>query len=446
MEFSKYTVIALAGKYHLKAVCLIVAILLATSGRTDAQGNPIKTIDKSFASKQELKVSHRYGPLTVLPSTDGKINITGKLYGESADPDALESLKQHFEFEVTESSGSLEVVTHFQVRNWNTINGVTKLEFQDGSRISKLRDLQIEAIVYVPNNIKLAVNNKYDEIRIPQGTRGDLAINLYSGRLEVGDVGGRLDIEAKYSKGSIGNFGDGNLDLYDSDLKFGNGKKLSMKTKYSGLELGSFDELIADTYDDNIVWQTIKGELTLTDKYSEFRIGRFNSARMDIYDSEITSDGGNEMLIKSKYTQFKFKEVGQLSFENSYDDKVLVERLGSLSATSKYTEYEIQKLRNKLYLRSYDDELRIGEFSGPFEGIDFEGKYTDLFVNLVDNAEFQLEANLTYGHINYPEGRFESEIYKEKNDRLELKGKTKGAGDSSPKIAIVSYDGKITIE
>lgn len=434
------------NKFTVYLALLLVCFFLSNRHTLQAQAPVIEKIERSFAAKTDLTIQHRYGPVTVLPSTDGKIKVSGTLFGEAAEEEDLELLKRYFEFEVVESGNTLEVTTHFKVKNWNSRNGVTKLQFQDGTRTGKLRYLRIDATVYVPSNTKLSVSNKYDAIRIADGINNDLSIDIHSGRMEIGDIGGKLELQSKYSKGVIGNFGDATLDLYDCDLEFGNGKSVSLTSKYSDLTLGSFDKLTADTYDDNISWKTIKGDLSLKDKYSEFDIGRFNSARLDIYDADIESEGGNELLVKSKYSNIVLKEVGKLSFENSYDDNIKVARVGSFSATSKYTDFQFGNLRNKLYLRSYDDEIRIDEMAGPFEGIDFEGKYTDLRIRLPQSTEFQMDVNMTYGEFDYPESRFESQIYKEKNDRLEMTGKTKGATDASPKIRVVSYDGDVTIQ
>lgn len=446
MSYYKLSVSSPITTYRVKVFYSLVTFLMYGTALIYAQGNPVKSVERSFSAKEQVTISHRYGPLKIMPASDGKIKVTGHLYGEAADAGDLETLKRYFEFDISEGSDELDIVTHFKVKNWNTNNGVTKLEFEDGTRINRLKDLKIEATVYVPASSKLSVRNKYDEITIMDGTKNDLSVNIYSGRIKVGKIGGRLNLEAKYSKGEVGDFGNAELEIYDSDLKFGNGENVKLKSKYSDLEMGSYNDMDANTYDDEIEWKTIRGQLSIDDKYSEFTIGRFNTAKMDIYDSEITSDGGNELLVKSKYTEFNFKEVGQLSFENSYDDKVEIERLGSFSANSKYTEYKIGKLRNKIFLKSYDDDFQVGEMLGPLEGIEFDGKYTDMTIHLPPSSEFHLEANMTYGKLNYPETRLESQIYKEKNDRLEFRGSTKGATDSSPKITITSYDGKISID
>lgn len=429
-----------------KNVLPVLVLVCLSLQMAFSQGTPVKTIEESYSSKPNISIAHRYGPLKVLPATGNKVNVLVKMYGEAKDQADLETLKQYFKCEVNESSNSLEVTTHFKVRNWNSNNGVIKLELEDGTRIKNLRNLKIEATVYIPASSKLSVTNKYDEIVIESGTKNDLAVDIYSGRINIGDVAGSFSLNSKYSKGKVGNFKDADLNIYDSDLEFGNGNNVTLTSKYSDLIMGSYNDLTADTYDDEITWKTIKGQLNLEDKYSQFTIGRFNDAKMDIYDAEINSDGGNELLVKSKYTEFKIKEVGLLSFENSYDDKVEIERAGSLTADSKYTEFKIGTLRSKLFLKSYDDELEISQMTGPLEGIGFEGKYTDLSIKLPSNTEFQIDANLTYGKLNYPEQRMESQYYKEKNDRLEFRGKTKGATDSSPKIMIVSYDGKISID
>lgn len=152
------------------------------------------------------------------------------------------------------------------------------------------------------------------------------------------------------------------------------------------------------------------------------------------------------MLIKSKYSGLDLREVGKVSFEDSFDDEVKIDRVGQLSAEAKYTTFKIGVLRSRLYLRSYDDDVEIRELLGPLEGIDFDGKYTDLSLRLPPEAAYQLTADLTHGRLVYPEDRLENLYHKEKNDRLEFKAQTRGASASSPKISIVAYDGKITIQ
>jgi hypothetical protein len=167
---------------------------------------------------------------------------------------------------------------------------------------------------------------------------------------------------------------------------------------------------------------------------------------MDLYDSNLTMEGGEDLQIKSKYSNIEIESLDDLQFELSYDDKVEVETLGSLIATSKYTEFTVGTLRRQLRLSSYDDEVNIREIAGPLDGITFEGKYTDLSLNLAAGLDYHLEVNSKYSRFSYPDDRVSYQVFKEKDDELEFQGKTQGAGADSPKISIKSYDGKVVIE
>jgi len=70
---------------HIIFRLLIVLITFGASQASFAQAPTIKTIEKSFSAKEYVKISHRYGPLTVLPATDGKVSITGKSWPSEID-------------------------------------------------------------------------------------------------------------------------------------------------------------------------------------------------------------------------------------------------------------------------------------------------------------------------------------------------------------------------
>ena len=405
-----------------------------------------KTTQKFMMQKDLVSLSHRYGPLKVLKSTDGKVKLEVIVSMDTDSEEDAQIIFNHFDIEARETSNELNIKTRFEIRNWNSNNGVTSIKFEDGNRVKKIRNLKFDFTLYLPKIQELSLSNKYDIITMNHDFEGDLSINLYSGKVNINNVNGKLSLEMKYSKGSIGNFGDGQLKLYDCDLNFGTGKDIQLSSKYSKLEFGDLGNAKMVMYDDKIKTGDINGELVLTDKYSDFRIGNFQNARMDIYDSDLSLKSGNNLQIKSKYTKYHIEKLNSLDFELSYDDKIEIQELGSMNATSKYTDFVIYDLGTSLVLNSYDDNIRIGKMTGPVKEISFIGKYTDLDLNLPSETKYNIEANCTYGKFTYPESEFDYQYYKEKGDKLEFKGRIKGATEESPKISITSYDGKISID
>ncbi|NET33630.1 MAG: hypothetical protein F6K19_16665 [Cyanothece sp. SIO1E1] len=423
---------------------ILILCFLATCS-SFGQDAKNKTISKSFAGKKQVSVTHRYGPLQVVRSSDSQVKLTAVLSARTKEPGDMELLEKQFDLEVVESSNILDIKTNFEIENWNSRNGIISLKFKDGSRLKQVKDVEITFLLEVPELEELTLANKYDEIIIREDLNADLNINLYDGRLQTANISGKLKIDTKYSKGSIGNFATGELNFYDSDFNLGDGDDIRLTSKYSKLQFNNVGSFNIQSYDDKITWNTVKGDLSILDKYSDFVGGSFANGKFDLHDSKVTLKDGQSLQIKSKYTKFRFGNLQSLSFELSYDDKVEIVSLGSLKTKSKYTDYKIGELKSGLIVNSYDDDFEIERFIGPLEGIDFTGKYSDITLLLPSTIEYRLEAYAKYGKIQYAESSLETNFYKEKNDEVEIKGKTKNASDSSPLISINSYDGKIIL-
>lgn len=425
--------------FNILILCFLVANF------SFAQGEQEKSINKSFSGKQQVSVTHRYGPLQVVKSGDGQVRMTATLSAQTKEAGDMALLEKQFDLEIVESANLLDIKTKFDIENWNSRNGIISLKFKDGLRLKQVKDLKISFLLEVPDLQQLSLANKYDEILIRENLSADLHVSLYDGRLQTANISGQLTIDTKYSKGSIGDFANGELKFYDSDFNLGNAKNVKLTSKYSKLEFENISSFVIQSYDDKINWNDVAGDISISDKYSDFVGGNFNNGRLDLYDSQITLKNGKDLQAKSKYTKFRLGDIQSLSFELSYDDKVEIASLGQLKTTSKYTDYKIGQLKHGLSINSYDDNFEIGRFVGPLEGIEFKGKYSDISLPLPSSVDYRLEAYAKYGKIQYAESALETTYYKEKNDELEIKGKTKNANDSSPLISINSYDGKIIL-
>lgn len=427
----------------------MLALTLLLSSTTHAAYSQIernKRLEKSFSGKEVLALQHRHGNCTVRASDDGRIHYEAVITVEGRDESDVQSVLNRFEIQAQETGRELSLNTDFGIRSWNKRNNDLRLEFRDGATVRNLRDIKVEMTVYIPQLQELRLENKYNEIRLETDPGGTVRVNIHSGQFEAERISGDFYADLKYSKGEVEDFGNAELSFYDSDFTLGNGRRVQINSKYSKLELGNTEALTIDAYDDELEIGNVRGMLILQDKYSDIELERFQSARMDLYDSNLNTEGGEDLQIKSKYSNIDIESLDDLQFELSYDDKVEVETLGSLVATSKYTDFGIGTLRRQLKLNSYDDEIEIGEITGPLDGITFNGKYTDLSLKLASALDYLLEVDSKYGRFAYPDSRVEYQVFQDKNDELEFRGKTKGAGAESPKISIKSYDGKVSIE
>jgi hypothetical protein len=412
-----------------------------------AQKDYNKVFEKSFKGIQEVAVTHRRGPIEVLPSANGQVTYRVTLSFKAEEEADAQSLINHYEMDADQVGNRLNIQSDLNIKRWNSRNGNVRIEFSDGDKIRDIKEVKISMQLFVPKLESLSLENKYDDIVIEKPLDAKLAIKLYSGRLKVARVNQDLKLDMKYSKALVGDFKNGDFEIYDCDMQLGNGSQVRVQSKYSDIEFGNLQSFNADTYDDEFRIGNISGALTLEDKYSEFEIAAAGNTRLDIYDSDIELDRAKNVQVKSKYTSFRFGTVESLDFELSYDDEVKVKELGELnSMDSKYTDYHIQQLGKSIKMDSHDDDLRVDAVSKTFSGFAFKGKYTDIDLSLDPAVLFRVEAYKKYGKLNLPDNRFEANIYKEKNSELELKGAIKGAGEDSPLVQIEAYDCNISIK
>lgn len=423
---------------------LILTILLMAS-QTFAQIKKEKRVEKSFSGKKIVKIFHNNGPINIMKSkgNETKLEVVMSLEAKT-EADAQIALN-NFNVDIDDIGDRLNVETSTGVENMINKNGVSRITYKSGEKVKDVRNLKATFTIYVPTLQELYVSNKYDEVNIEDGITSDLELKLYSGRIDAGSISGDLTLDLKYSKGQIGNFKEGDFDLYDSNIELGTGTKVELESKYSEIEIGDVESLEMDVYDDKIETGDISGNLIITDKYSDLKIGNFGNARMDLYDSNITLKNGNDLQVKSKYTEFRINQLKSLNFDLSYDDDIRIESLGSLVTDSKYTEYRVGTLKSSVTMETYDDELDVDRFTGPLEGIEIEGKYTEVELNLPSDTSFRLEAEITYGKVTYNKDGFELQQENISSNLIHLIGKSKNATDSSPLIKLEVYDCDIEI-
>jgi hypothetical protein len=426
---------------------LVLMAFIFLASWTQAQKDYSKVYEKSYSGIKSLEVSHRRGPIEVLPSKNGQVSYKVELTFKANEEADAQGLINHFELDADKLGSQLEIKSDMNIKRWNSRNGNVRIEFSDGNKVKDIKDVKIKMQLFVPTLDLLKLENKYDDILIEQATSSPLNITLYSGRLKATQVNNKLTLDMKYSKGQIGNFKNAQLKIYDCDIQLGNGAQVQLESKYSEIVFGNLESFNANTYDDEIGIQSISGTFTLEDKYSELKIGSAGNGRLNIYDSELQLDKAKNIQVKSKYTTYRLGTIESLDFELSHDDEVKVKELGELSSlASKYTDYEILKLNKSVKMGSHDDDLTIIAVGKTFSGFSLEGKYTDVNITLDPAIKFKVEAYTKYGKLRFPENRFETTIHKEKNSELELKGAVEGAGESSPLFKINAYDCNISIK
>ena len=452
-----------------------------------AQIEKSKTIEKTFdlGSTGIVKVGHRYGLLKVTKSKDGKVHLNTRMRVEGNSEESIQKALDQFEIDINEFGDQVSIDTDLGIKNWHGRNGKITLTFNNGTKVKGLKKLTAEMLLEVPNLKELALKNKYEDIIVDHNLEGDLDVNIYDGDLKVKNVKGEVTLNVKYGKATFENIQNADLTLYDSKMELESAKDLKVSSKYSEYTIGDTESLIIRAYDDKMELGNIKGKFEMTDKYSEVEMGNFGEAVLDIYDADFVGKKGGKLTIDgSKYSKYRFVEVGDFDIDESYDDefiirsasdfsihrtkysefnidqitknlsvryshddKFIIEGLESLEVgETKYTEYEIGNLSGKVSLAdSHDDKVTVREVADSFKGLHLDGKYTKVYMDIPSTVKYVLDASMKYGSLEYPESAFESNYYKEKDSMLEVKGRIKGAGSDAPKVEVRGHDCKVDL-
>lgn len=430
------------GLYKRLLPAFFLLLFYSASCQTDHE----KVYQNSYDGIKTASISNSRGPIEVLPSTDGKFTYKAILTFKSKTKEDAATFIKNFDVSANQVGTTAEVSTKMNIRSWESRNGISKIKFANGDRVRDIKDIKITMQIYIPNLEELTLATKYDKIIMENEFKGALNLDVYNGEVRALKISGDLDVTAKYSKLYLGNFKDGEIDIYDSKMMLGSGNKLELESKYSEIEATSLTSLEAEMYDDEMEVESIEGELRLKDKYSEFKFKKLGNARLDLYDADIEIESANTLQIKTKYSSFELGKIQALDFDLSYDDIIEVAELGSISVyETKYTDFEIRRLNESMQLDSYDDNVRI-EMIGPnFKGFDFSGKYTDIDLTFDKKVLYRLEAEYKYGSLGFTEENFTINTFKENSSEKEIIGKMKNATEESPLVKVDAYDCKIRL-
>jgi hypothetical protein len=437
--------------FKIGAFWLIFGLLCVN---IQAQTEQTRTIEKSFPGKTALWAAHRYGDIVMKKGSGNQIKAVLKIRAAGNDADELKQFLNEFELKSSEAADNkIDIKTSDFIESWNQtkVIGVMRstIKLRNGKTFDGITKFDMRLELYVPKLRYATLENKYDGIRVEEGTTNILIVKLYDGELNVAGTYEKLNLEMKYSEGIAGDFNTSEMELYDSDLRIGDGNILNMKSKYSEVQIGSLQELTLDSYDDNYEISGILGSARITDKYSEFTLRKIGGEmEFNFYDSEVefTGDANVVTISESKYTEFDFLDVETLRINRSYDDKFEMNKVGTVEiGESKYTEYEIATLLKRLTINSHDDEVDVRYVDPGFEAFTFEGKYTDVELPIPTSVKYEIDAYAKYGEIDFPENQLEAGILKEKNSEITVQGKLKGAGPDAPKVTINAHDCNIDL-
>lgn len=403
-----------------------------------------KSYEESFDKINYLELHHRNGPITIVHAKGNTTKVVTQISFKAEEETAANIIFDHYKLRTDKLGDRLSVSAAFETKTYSNLNGATRIEFSDGARVKNIKDLKVEITVFTPQLQNLILNQKYGSIAIANEVTKNLDVTLFEGKLEAENIPGEVNINAKYSRLALENFGNANVVLFESKFFAQNAGNFTSDSKYSEVQLENLGNVGLNSFEDNLQFGNV-GNISSVSKYTDLSLGNFGNGRIDLYECNYILGSGGNLNAKSKYSKLQIDNLGILEFEISYEDKVKIGHIAKLSGEAKYTDFDIGHLSQSINLKAYEGDLVIQGVGEKFEEVKLETKYTNADINLPDNALYWFEADVNYTDLEFPENSMEMEVRTEKNEKLYVKGKIKGSSSKSPIININAYEGKIKL-
>lgn len=433
-----------------KITSLLLAIVFSTA-MLPAQSEKVRTIEKTYDGKTALWVMHRNGDLVIKKSDNSQTKVVLTLKANGKDDKETQEFLDKFDLSVTEAADNkLDVQTNSCIKNWNIIGNRSTIKLSDGSTFHGIKSFNMRLELYVPELRYATLDNTYEDIIVESGTAKILEIKQFEGTIDAQGNYDQLKLDIKYVKGTLGNFNQCDAQLYNAGLTFGNGGNMNIDAKYSKIQVGTTQSLSIVSFDGSFNAGAVSNTLKVNDKYSKFEFsGNLANAEFTLFNSKVQAGNATDIRVRdSKYSKYQFGEINSIHFDASFENDVKMAKVGSISAgSSKYSEYVADGLWKEIkFTESFEDDIVVRNVGATFSGLSIDNaKYTTVTLPVPAAVKYEVDVEMQYGKLNYPESSMDVTFYREKNESFAVKAKSKGAGADVPKIRVKGFETKLNL-
>ncbi|HEX2922151.1 MAG TPA: hypothetical protein VHO50_13390 [Bacteroidales bacterium] len=139
------------------------------------------------------------------------------------------------------------------------------------------------------------------------------------------------------------------------------------------------------------------------------------------YAGKVYITKGQALLIDSKYSKLSIDNISSIVGESKYDN-LIIGNINNLVLENGYTETKIGTLTKKLDYEGAYGSFSIEEIPSGFESIDVETKYMGVNLGIADDANYKLQAKVSYGGLKYNEHNFITQRKFVENNSHEIDG------------------------
>lgn len=234
-------------------------------------------------------------------------------------------------------------------------------------------------------------------VRMPAA--GNLTLSNRYGNTEVEDISGLVRLDIKYGNLTV-------LNLYR-----GNEKPLNyLSMAYGKASISS------------------AGWLELNSRYS----------------GSLVIDKCQALLLDSRYSKLQIGETSSVVGESKYDN-IRIRKINNLVLESGYSDIVIADLTKKLKYKGGYGAFAVDNIPAGFESLETDTKYIGVKLGIDNEANYELDAKLSYGSLKFDEGNFQHRRRIVENNSSEISGVVGKESSPASKVNIAATYGSVRL-
>lgn len=405
-----------------------------------------KTIDKSFSAKAEVHFQQERGPLTVLPSTDGKIRLLTEMSVEAdskADADLfLSKLETDFEELGTRIKMRLGLVG---VKSWNQNNNSSRVTFKDGTKIRNIRNFKLTSRLYLPKTELVWLKTRFEDIEIDEAVQlENLELDLHNANVRGGNIGGDLKLALRFGKVRLGNIGgsvSGNL--HNAKVYLDDVGAVVLESRFSQVELKNIKSLDLESHNDRYEIGAITEMLDIDERFGTFIMGKTADGDINSHNGTYEIESGKKYTFNSRFANVEFQQLNELVLRDNHNCDYEIKELKKVRGQGRFTNVDADRLTGSADLELFNGKLFIEDLGAGFTGLEVEGSFFELHTR-APAAAYRVFAELNFGTADVPDELVAVKSHKE-HSKIEMEYKSANSTAESPAIRVKGQNGKLKI-
>jgi hypothetical protein len=208
----------------------------------------------------------------------------------------------------------------------------------------------------------------------------------------------------------------------------------------------------------------VQGKAKITLGYGNLDAKRFGNSDnlLDIRFGKARVNWIKGAVLTLKYSQMDLAYAGSLRLDSKYSDldaariialnmvfeggKLNIENSSAVEGRTKFSDIDIQRIEQSLNLDIQYGNCDVHEMPADFTMVNIRNKYGDVSIGLAEQAKYNLEADLKFCDLDYPEGKAKFSYRSVTPTEKSFKGTIGGSESPTGKVIVKSEFGNVSLD